>query len=396
MAELEIETMEDNEGQMEGRAAGPMADRATGPAAGLAAGPMAGYEYSTLMHLLGVSVSKHLLDEHFTLVWANEYYYKLIGWPKDEYEARFHNRPDLYYENDQAEWNELSQTVLNAIAAHQTGYQMVSRIRRRNGDHVWVQFSTRFADEYIDGYQVAYSVLTNIDKVVHMQKEQSVTYESLPGFVAKYQVRQTGGDVNLTLLEANSRFLEYFGKDGNRVTSSLYRKNIQDNIETINEYRADMLSGAPLHFVMHVESRYGQALWLQINATCVDWQEGCPVYLAIFIDITDVTEMRRMQKKLTEQTEALRDALTVAERANRAKSDFLSRMSHEIRTPMNAIIGMTTIAAAYIEERQRVYNRYISNDNCDIIKLLHDYITTIYVGGTNHDEGRSYLCKAVR
>ena len=147
-------------------------------------------------------------------------------------------------------------------------------------------------DEYIDGYQVAYSVLTNIDKVVHMQKEQSVTYESLPGFVAKYQVRQTGGDVNLTLLEANSRFLEYFGKDGNRVTSSLYRKNIQDNIETINEYRADMLSGAPLHFVMHVESRYGQALWLQINATCVDWQEGCPVYLAIFIDITDVTEMR--------------------------------------------------------------------------------------------------------
>ena len=105
MAELEIETMEDNEGQMEGRAAGPMADRATGPAAGLAAGPMAGYEYSTLMHLLGVSVSKNLLDEHFTLVWANEYYYKLIGWPKDEYEARFHNRPDLYYENDQAEWN---------------------------------------------------------------------------------------------------------------------------------------------------------------------------------------------------------------------------------------------------------------------------------------------------
>ena len=47
-------------------------------------------------------------------------------------------------------------------------------------------------------------------------------------------------------------------------------------------------------------------------------------------------------------------------------------------------------------KRKQVYNRYISNDNCDIIKLLHDYITTIYVGGTNHDEGRSYLCKAVR
>lgn len=31
------------------------------------------YEYSTLMRLLGVSVSKHLLDEHFTLIWANEF-----------------------------------------------------------------------------------------------------------------------------------------------------------------------------------------------------------------------------------------------------------------------------------------------------------------------------------
>ena len=33
-----------------------------------------GYEYDTLMNLLQVSVSKHLLDEHFTLVWANDFY----------------------------------------------------------------------------------------------------------------------------------------------------------------------------------------------------------------------------------------------------------------------------------------------------------------------------------
>ena len=46
----------------------------------------AGYEYNTLMHLLKVSVSKHLLDEHFTLIWANEFYYDMIGWPKEEYE----------------------------------------------------------------------------------------------------------------------------------------------------------------------------------------------------------------------------------------------------------------------------------------------------------------------
>lgn len=39
----------------------------------------ADYEYSTLMQLLEVSVSKHLLDEHFTLIWANDFYYQMIG-----------------------------------------------------------------------------------------------------------------------------------------------------------------------------------------------------------------------------------------------------------------------------------------------------------------------------
>ncbi len=55
-----------------------------------------------------------------------------------------------------------------------------------------------------------------------------------------------------------------------------------------------------------------------------------------------------------EQMRLLSNALTVAENANRAKSDFLSRMSHDIRTPMNAVIGYATIAASHIDEQERV------------------------------------------
>jgi signal transduction histidine kinase len=48
--------------------------------------------------------------------------------------------------------------------------------------------------------------------------------------------------------------------------------------------------------------------------------------------------------ELSESREALKDALAIAENANKAKTSFLSNMSHEIRTPMNAIIGLNNIA----------------------------------------------------
>lgn len=335
----------------------------------------AGYEYSTLMQLLGVSVSKHLLDEHFTLIWANDFYYQLIGWPKDEYESVFHNHPDFYYQyyNAEKEWNKLSKTVLNALSTHQSGYQLVSKLRRKDGSDIWVQFSAQFADEYIDGYQVAYSVLTNIDDLVRTQKEQSITYENIPGFVAKYRIDQ---DLHFQALEGNARFTEYFGDDAVGSGNTLSQTNIENNMNTLLEQKDLLLAGEPVHFIMNVKDKKSQTLWLQVNASCVDWQNGCPIYLAIFTDITDVTELREIQRRLTDQAAALKDALSVAEQANQAKTEFLSRMSHEIRTPMNAIIGMTTIAAAYIDDRRRVADclEKIGYSSKHLMTLINDIL----------------------
>ncbi|MBC8535255.1 response regulator [Clostridiales bacterium BX7] len=66
------------------------------------------------------------------------------------------------------------------------------------------------------------------------------------------------------------------------------------------------------------------------------------------MDVTDIVRQEQRQK------DDLAAALSAAEQANAAKSDFLSRMSHEIRTPMNAIIGMSTIAAQSLGDREQV------------------------------------------
>lgn len=64
-----------------------------------------------------------------------------------------------------------------------------------------------------------------------------------------------------------------------------------------------------------------------------------------------VDELAREENK---KKQALQEAYEAANRANHAKSDFLSKMSHDIRTPMNGIIGMTAIASAHIDNKERV------------------------------------------
>ena len=66
-------------------------------------------EYSMLMSVLGASVSKHLVDDHFTCIWANDYYYELIRYPKPLYEHLFRNHCDEYFYNNPKGWARLTE-----------------------------------------------------------------------------------------------------------------------------------------------------------------------------------------------------------------------------------------------------------------------------------------------
>ncbi len=57
----------------------------------------------------------------------------------------------------------------------------------------------------------------------------------------------------------------------------------------------------------------------------------------------DVTERKRLDQALQEKNVEFERATAAAEKANLAKSDFLSSMSHELRSPLNAILGFAQL-----------------------------------------------------
>lgn len=80
-------------------------------------------------------------------------------------------------------------------------------------------------------------------------------------------------------------------------------------------------------------------------------------------------------KELTRAKEELAAAKREAERANRAKSDFLSRMSHDLRTPLNAILGFAQLFEMdTLTDEQHESLRHIRNGGAHLLDMINEVL----------------------
>lgn len=121
-----------------------------------------------------------------------------------------------------------------------------------------------------------------------------------------------------------------------RLAKFLDKERAEEILEKVSfAYVRKMLESKPV-YTIDIDWKGDEIRHKQLRYTYADEEKS--VILFTRIDVEDI-----VQKEKEKQLQ-LEEALNAAEKANNAKTEFLSTVSHEIRTPLNVIIGMTQMA----------------------------------------------------
>ncbi len=112
----------------------------------------------------------------------------------------------------------------------------------------------------------------------------------------------------------------------------------------------------------------GGIVWVSKTVAAVRDAAGRPAYFIAVIE--DITSRK--------QTQAALLAAQAAERANAAKTEFLSRMSHELRTPLNAVLGFSQLlqmdSATPLAADQLSKLKHIEDAGAHLLAMINDVL----------------------
>ena len=102
--------------------------------------------------------------------------------------------------------------------------------------------------------------------------------------------------------------------------------------------------GKVTNYELTAHTRDGKETVVSYNATT--FHDRDRKLQGVFAAARDVTERKQFEQALQSNNVELESAKAIAEKANLAKSEFLSSMSHELRTPLNAVLGFAQLMAS--------------------------------------------------
>ena len=153
-----------------------------------------------------------------------------------------------------------------------------------------------------------------------------------------------------------------------------------DKVMTLDRLNREFVKRDNFEFIYRI-SKGGTIHYMQIHFVKPSKDRPEIVMGIKLIDESMNAELEK-RKELNEQRVALVKALDRAQRADKAKSNFLFSISHDIRTPMNAVLGYDSLAQKYVqnlnltESETSLLNYYLGNIQ-SAGKLLLDMINSV-------------------
>jgi PAS domain S-box-containing protein len=148
-------------------------------------------------------------------------------------------------------------------------------------------------------------------------------------------------DPNGIVSDANKRMAVLTGCTRDELIGSPFKKYFTDP-DRAAACIADALSATQVtDYELTARDRDGKTTMVSYNASTI--YDRNRLLQGVFAAARDMTERQLNHQTLEHANVALELARSAAEKANLAKSDFLSSMSHELRSPLNAILGFAQL-----------------------------------------------------
>lgn len=239
--------------------------------------------------------------------------------------------------------NRVDQEMMLASTGKQASFTHEPyRLCTRGGGTIWVQGHTTIV--YNDAGQISHyqGYLVDISETMQIATELQEHKERLELIINGANLGTWEWNVRTGDLIFNDRWAKMLGYTRSELKPhfSAWEELVHpDDKEAIRHPLTNHLEGRKPIYMAEYRLRHksGEWVWILSVGKVFKWDADGKPQLAVGIHM-DINERKQVEQQLATAKE-------VAEKANQAKSIFLSNMSHELRTPLNAILGYTQLFA---------------------------------------------------
>lgn len=280
----------------------------------------------------------------------------------------------LIDESERAEYLKLNclETLLKRFADGENEFRQEYRKQFPDGSVLWVRDTMLMLKDPSNGHILLFAYWYNIEN----EKMLELMYRSVATANYDFVTRIDGKTKRFeTLPNENISFHmpPRKGEDADEIAMSMFndcifledREEARENalVATIRKHLKDQ---ERFVYTYRMTRPDGSIRYKKIIQYYVDQQRE--IIAVMREDITDLMQEENEQKRV------LSEALSAANQASHAKSQFLSRVSHELRTPLNAIIGFLGLAKEADPEQIGVYLNHSDTAAKQLLSVINDVL----------------------